>query len=176
MPLCSTSWGNMLMEVNAGDGVDLVDIDAAGGGFQQEIDARHALAFHRAVTFHGSRALLGLFRRQIGGNLGLRAVEQVLVLVVVEFARGQDFAGQGSHGRLVTQHRAFQLTAGDAALDDDLAVVLPRASATAASSSFRSCGLGIPTDEPRLAGLTNIGNGRRAQAAETSGFSRVTVT
>src|ERR1017187_3041429 len=37
----------------AGDGIDLVDIQLSGGGFEQKIDPAHAFALHRAVAFHG---------------------------------------------------------------------------------------------------------------------------
>ena len=52
-----------------------------------------------------------LLRRQIGGKHRARLVEQVLVFVVVEFARRQDFARDGGDGLVVAQHGAFEFAA-----------------------------------------------------------------
>ena len=133
----------------------------AGGRLQQEIDARHALAVDGLVAFDRQAPHLGrLLRREVGRQHGLRPVEQVLVFVIVELARGQDLAGHRGNRRFVAEHRALELAAGDAALDDDLAVVAGGAARAAASSSARSCAFEMPTDEPRFAGFTNNGNGK----------------
>ena len=67
---------------------------------------------------------VGLRRREIRWNLGLRAIQQVFILVIVEFTRWQDLAGQGSLRLFVAEHRTLQFAANNAALDDDLPVVL----------------------------------------------------
>ena len=50
----------------AGDGVGLVDIEFAGGGFEQEVHACHTLAVNRLVAGHGQALdFPGLFRCKI---------------------------------------------------------------------------------------------------------------
>ena len=45
-----------------------------------------------------------------------------------------------------------------------------------ASSSARSCTFEIPTDDPRFAGFTNIGNGSRGTTSAVSSVPRDSVT
>src|ERR1035441_2153116 len=124
----------------AGDGIDLVDIQLAGGGFQQKIDAPHALAFHRAVAFH-RQAPQG---REATGS---------------SFPRTAHSSSRPTMARSTITLRSYCA-----------------ASATAVSNSARLWTFEMPTEEPRLAGLTNIGKGSWRQASPTSGFCRVTVT
>ena len=70
---CSHILGYMLMEVKPGMVLISLMIELAGGGFQQEIHARHSFALDRAITLHRQPLhFRGLFRRQIGGEYGLR--------------------------------------------------------------------------------------------------------
>src|SRR5260221_4732824 len=77
----------------SGNGIDLVDVEAAGRRFEQEVDARHTAALHGEIAFHRqSTEIVGLLGRDAGGQLDLGLVQQVLVFVIVELARLEDFS------------------------------------------------------------------------------------
>jgi hypothetical protein len=68
----------------------------------------------------------GLLRRQVRRQHGLRRAEQVLVFVIVELARRKNFARNGRHRVVVTEHGTFELAPRDAALDQNFAIELSR--------------------------------------------------
>ena len=61
-------------------------------------------------------------RRELGGQFHAGRVEEILVLVIVELARGQNLARRGGLRLVIAQHRAFDFGAGDGAFDDDLGI------------------------------------------------------
>ena len=80
-----------------GNGVDLVDIEFAGGALQQKIDARHPFAIDGLIAGDGEALhLCGLLGRQIGaGNRSSWRVQKIFVFVIVKFARRKDLARDG---------------------------------------------------------------------------------
>src|SRR6185437_6339740 len=111
----------------AGNRIDLVDIELAGGVIEQKVHARHSFALHRAITLDRQTAhFRHLLFSQIGREHRLRGIEKVLVFVVVKLARRKNLAGNGGNRFVVAHHRAFKFTAHNAALDNDFAVELRR--------------------------------------------------
>ena len=106
---------------------------------------------------HGQRLqLLGHVGGQSARDDQLGRAVLVLVVVVVELGAGHDLAGQRRPGVEVAEHGALDLAADDGLLDDQ-PLVVARPLVESARSSSRSWALVTPTDEPMLAGFTNIG-------------------
>ena len=108
---------------HTGDGVDLVDQDAAVG-LDEEVAAREAAGVDGGEGGSGERLSLGLLLVADGrGDDELHHALGVLGLVVVELVDGQDLAGHRGARGLVAEHRALDLPARRGRLHDDLAVV-----------------------------------------------------
>src|ERR1043166_9817969 len=107
----------------AGDGVDLVQVEPVRAALQEEVDARESGGADRLERVDGDLPdLLGLLFRQLRRNHELRFVLDVLVLVVVEVASRDDFARHARLRLLVAEDRDLDLARVDAALDEHLLV------------------------------------------------------
>jgi hypothetical protein len=110
----------------AGDGVDLVEVETAGGGLHEKVDAAHAFAVAGAIGGDGEALEFGGGDGvECGGEFGFGRVEQVLVFVVVELAGGEDFAGdRGAGVFVVAEDGAFEFAADDGAFDENFPIVV----------------------------------------------------
>ena len=110
------------MRGEAGDGVDLVEDDAALGG-EEHIHARHHAAAEGAVNLRGGGldALLGL-GADAGGHMYLRGLEAVLLDIVEDVAVNLYLVDAAYRQGLVAHDGAADLEAAYGLLDNDLAV------------------------------------------------------
>src|SRR5580704_7705761 len=108
----------------AGHGVDLVDDDLVVG-LEEEVDAGQAFDAEGMVGRTGDALRVGeLGGGEVGGRDGLGGAEDVLVVVVVELAAGEDLAGLGDADVLVPEGAELELPAADVLLEDDVVVKL----------------------------------------------------
>src|SRR5918995_1443600 len=97
----------------AGDGVDLVEQDPAGRLLVEEVDPGEALAVQRLEGAQRQLPDLGPDRvGDLGGDLQLQRVVEVLGLEVVELVAGDDLADHAGLGAVVAQDPALQLAGG----------------------------------------------------------------
>ena len=107
----------------AGNGVDFVERDGAGGFVDEEVDAGHAFAAEMVV---GGECCLPDLLLQWFGYAG-RYVElcragYVFVVEVVEFFDGFDFAADGGDGLAVAADGDFDFPAPDGGFNKDFPV------------------------------------------------------
>jgi hypothetical protein len=141
----------------AGDGVDLVDEQAPPRLLVEEVHAGHALGPQRGGGGDGQGPdLVGHPGGQLGGDDERGAVPGVLVVVVVELGAGDDLTGDRGRQLPGAEHAALDLPADDRLLDDD-PLVEGGGGGHGGEQPLRSATFETPTEDPRLAGLTNTG-------------------
>src|SRR4029077_3307376 len=102
----------------AGNSVDLVQVDAPAGLFQKEIDTRHSPALQATERTH--RVFLEtphLRFRKLCWNFQPRAFFQIFGGIVVEFSMRNNLARNRSLRFVVSEHGHFDFPATDIALD-----------------------------------------------------------
>src|SRR5262249_21049011 len=107
--------------------VDLIDVELSCHALQKQIDASHARTFEDFESSNGQPlGIIRLNRLERRGNQQARVVIDVLRVVIVELAGGNNLSGQRRNRIVVTKNADLDLASIDSPLDDDLAIVLRR--------------------------------------------------
>ena len=137
----------MLIGVNPGNRVDLVEIEIAVATIEKEVGPRHPRKDRAPETpgLPSPRTVSPQLTRSDGcGNDGPTPLLQVLVPVIVELASRDDFSHNRRLRLIVAQHGNLELPRVDPLFDEQAGSRISRRPWTAASRSLQVLELGDP--------------------------------